>query len=127
MDFEQPAELKQRVTNLVSLGYLRKVGARYAIGNAFLQGWLDAWARQVAAGPVLRTSSDAMRSVFARQREGDASSLIMQLNLRRGRLVELETVRGERLLSASPQLLAEIGQLESEIGDLRAALQLRGA
>jgi hypothetical protein len=127
MDFEQPAELKQRVTNLVSLGYLRKVGTRYAIGNAFLQGWLDARACQVAAGPVLRTSSDAMRSVFARQREGDASSLIMQLNLRRGRLVELEMVRGERLLSASPQLLAEIGQLESEIGDLRAALQARGA
>ena len=43
-----------------------------------------------------------------------------------GRLVELEMVRGEQLLSASPQLFAEIGQLESEITDLRAALQARG-
>lgn len=131
MDFEQPAELKQRVVNLVSLGYLRKVGAgskpRYAIGNAFLQRWLDARAGQVAAGPVLRTSSDAMRTVFARQREHDAGSLVMQLNLRRGRLVELELMRGEQLLSGSPQLFAEIGQLESEIADLRATLQERGA
>lgn len=127
MDFEQPAELKQRVANLVGLGYLRKLGARYAIGNAFLQRWLDTRASRLAAGPVLRTSSDAMRTVFARQREHDASSLIMQLNLRRGRLVELEMVRGEQLLSASPQLFAEIGQLESEIADLRATLQERGA
>ncbi len=51
-----------------------------------------------------------MRSVFARQREHDAGSLVMQLNLRRGRLVELETVRGEQLLAAPPQVLAEIGQ-----------------
>src|SRR5512139_2887496 len=61
-DFEQPAELKQRVANLVGLGYLRKAGSRYAIGNTFLQGWLDARVSQVAAGPVLCTSSDAMRS-----------------------------------------------------------------
>ena len=74
---------------------------------------------------MLRTSTDAMRSVFARQREHDVSSLVMQLNLRRGRLVELEMVRGEQLLSAPPQVFAEIGQLESEIADLRAALQVR--
>lgn len=126
MDFEQPAELKQRVANLVSLGYLRKLGTRYAIGNAFLQGWLDARPGQLAAGPVLRTSADAMRSIFARQREHDVSSLVMQLNLRRGRLVELEMVRGEQLLNAPPQLFAEIGQLESEIADLRTALHERG-
>jgi hypothetical protein len=35
-------------------------------------------------------------------------------------------VRGEEFLSASPQLFAEIGQLEFEIADLRAALQGRG-
>ena len=125
MDFEHPAELKQRVTNLVSLGYLRKVGSRYGIGNAFLQRWLDAQADRVARGPVLRTSTDAMRSVFARQREHDAGSLVMQLNLRRGRLIELEMVRGEQLLSAPPQVFAEISQLESEIADLRAALHQR--
>jgi hypothetical protein len=67
-----------------------------------------------------------MRLVFARQREHDAGSLIMQLNLRRGRLVELELVRGEELLAASPQLFAEIGQLEFEISDLRSALKARG-
>jgi hypothetical protein len=127
MDFEEPAELKQRVVNLVSLGYLRKQGRSYGIGNAFLQGWLDARAGQVAAGPVLHTSADAMHTVFARQREHDVSSLIMQLNLRRGRLVELEMVRGEHLLAAPPQVFAEIGQLESEIADLRTALHERGA
>ncbi len=130
MDFEQPVELKQRVANLVSLGYLRRVGTaakpRYAIGNAFLQGWLDGRAKQLAVGPVLATSPGAMHAVFARQRDHDISSLIVQLNLRRGRLVELEMVRGEQLLAAPPQVLAEIGQLESEIADLRAALHERG-
>ena len=126
LDFEQPAELKQRVTNLVSLGYLRKVGTRYAIGNQFLRGWLETQAPTLACVPSLQTSKDAMRTVFARQREHDISSLVMQLDLRRGRLVELEMVRGQELLSASPQVLTEIGQLESEIADLRGLLQRRG-
>lgn len=129
LDFEQPAELKQRVANLVGLGYLRKTGTaakpRYAIGNAFLQSWLDARPGQLADAPVLRTSADAMHAVFARQRERDVGSLVMQLNLRRSRQVELELVRAEQLLAASPQLFAEIGQLESEIADLRTALNER--
>jgi len=126
MDFEQPVELKQRVTNLVNLGYLRKLGSRYAIGNQFLRGWLETQAATLARVPPLQTSKDAMRAVFARQREHDVGSLVMQLNLRRGRLVELEMVRGQELLSASPQVLTEIGQLESEIDDLRGLLQRRG-
>jgi len=126
MDFEQPVELKQRVTNLVNLGYLRKLGSRYAIGNQFLRGWLEMQAASLTRVPPLQTSKDAMRAVFARQREHDVGSLVMQLNLRRGRLVELEMVRGQELLSASPQVLTEIGQLESEIDDLRGLLQRRG-
>jgi len=126
MDFEQPVELKQRVTNLANLGYLRKLGSRYAIGNQFLRGWLETQAATLTRVPPLQTSKDAMRAVFARQREHDVSSLVMQLNLRRGRLVELEMVRGQELLSASPQVLTEIGQLESEIDDLRGLLQRRG-
>lgn len=126
MDFEQPVELKQRVTNLVNLGYLRKLGSRYAIGNQFLRGWLETQAAALTRVPPLQTSKDAMRAVFARQRDHDVGSLVMQLNLRRGRLVELEMVRGQELLSASPQVLTEIGQLESEIDDLRGLLQRRG-
>ncbi len=41
MDFEHPAELKQRVANLEALGYLRRMGASLAIGNVFLQNWLE--------------------------------------------------------------------------------------
>lgn len=124
MDFEQPAELKQRVMNLVSLGYLRRVKNSYAVGNQFLQTWLTEQAPAqpgpgVTPAPVLVASSHAMRAVFARQREGEAAALALQLNLRRDRLTELEVVRGQELLATPPQVLSEIAQLETEIRDLR--------
>jgi len=127
MDFEHPAELKQRVANLEALGYLRRMGASLAIGNVFLQNWLETQVRTLPHVPSMQTSSDAMRTVFARQREHDTSSLVLQLNLRRARLVELEGVRAQELLGASPSVLAEIRQLEQEITNLRELLRRRSA
>jgi len=127
MDFEHPAELKQRVANLEALGYLRKMGASLAIGNVFLQNWLETQVRTLPHVPSMQTSQDAMRTVFARQREHDTSSLVLQLNLRRARLVELEGVRAQELLGASPSVLAEIRQLELEITNLRELLRRRSA
>jgi hypothetical protein len=125
MDFEQPAELKQRVTNLANLGYLRRVKNSYAVGNLFLQAWLseqaaDKRGKRAIKAPALAASPSAMRAVFARQREGEASALALQLNLRRDRLVQLEIARGTELLATPPQVLAEIAQLEMEIRNLRA-------
>ena len=129
MDFEQPAELKQRVTNLASLGYLRRVKNSYAVGNQFLQAWLTEQAPALrtasVAAPPLAASPHAMRAVFARQREGEAGALALQLNQRRDRLVELEIVRGQELLATSPQVLSEIAQLETEIHALRRLWQAR--
>ncbi len=125
MDFEQPAELKQRVTNLANLGYLRRVKNSYAVGNLFLQAWLSEQApdkrgkRRIKA-PPLAASPSAMRAVFARQREGETGALALQLNLRRDRLAHLEIARATELLATPPQVLAEIAQLETEIRDLRA-------
>lgn len=127
MDFEQPAELKQRVTNLAGLGYLRRVRNSYAVGNQFLQAWLSEQARQLTAAPPLAASPHAMRAVFARQREGEASALALQLNLRRDRLVELEIVRAQELLATPLHALSEIAQLETEIRDLRGLSQARAA
>ena len=127
MDFEQPAELKQRVTNLASLGYLRRVKTSYAVGNQFLQAWLTDQARGQEATPALAASPHAMRAVFARQREGEAPALALQLNQRRERLVELEIARGQELLATPPQVLSEIAQLETEIRDLRGLWQARAA
>lgn len=133
MDFEQPAELKQRVTNLANLGYLRQVKSSYAVGNQFLQAWLAEQAQaqgrraQGLGAPSLAASPRAMRAVFARQREGEAAALLLQLNQRRDRLTRLELVRGQELLATPPQVLAEIGQLETEIRDLRGLWQARAA
>jgi hypothetical protein len=130
MDFEQPAELKQRVTNLANLGYLRRVKNSYAVGNLFLQAWLSEQApdkrgkRRIKA-PPLAASPSAMRAVFARQREGETSALALQLNLRRDRLTHLEIARATELLATPPQVLAEIAQLETEIRDLRGLWQTR--
>jgi hypothetical protein len=130
MDFEQPAELKQRVTNLANLGYLRRVKNSYAVGNMFLQAWLKEQAperkgkRRVKA-PPLAASPSAMRAVFARQREGEAAALLLQLNLRRDRLAQLEMARATELLATPPQVLAEIAQLETEIRDLRGLWHAR--
>jgi hypothetical protein len=126
MDFEQPAELKQRVTNLASLGYLRRVKNSYAVGNQFLQAWLAEQARTLKT-PPLAASPHAMRTVFARQREGETSALALQLNLRRDRLAQLEIVRGQELHATPPQVLSEIAQLETEIRDLRGLSQARAA
>jgi hypothetical protein len=127
MDFEQPAELKQRVTNLASLGYLRRVKSSYAVGNQFLQAWLTEEAGHRRSTPALAASPHAMRTVFARQREGEAGALALQMNQRRDRLVELEIVRGQELLATPPQVLSEIAQLETEIRDLRGLSQARAA
>ncbi len=132
MDFEQPAEIKQRVTNLAALGYLRRVKSSYAVGNQFLQAWLSEQAagkkgKRAIKTPPLAASPYAMRAVFARQREGEAGALALQLNLRRDRLTQLEVVRGQELLATPPQALAEIAQLETEIRDLRGLWLARAA
>jgi hypothetical protein len=132
MDFEQPAELKQRVTNLANLGYLRRVKNSYAVGNLFLQAWLSEQAtpkrgKRAMKAPPLAASPGAMRAVFARQREGEAGALALQLNLRRDRLAQLEIVRGQELLTTPPQALAEIAQLETEIRALRGLWLARAA
>jgi hypothetical protein len=124
MDFEQPAELKQRVTNLANLGYLRRVKSSYAVGNLFLQAWLseqrsDKRGKRRIKTPPLAASPSAMRTVFARQREGEMTALALQLNLRRDRLAQLEIARATELLATPPQVLSEIAQLETEIRGLR--------
>jgi hypothetical protein len=132
MDFEQPAELKQRVTNLANLGYLGRVKNSYAVGNLFLQAWLSEQAaskrgKRGIKAPALAASPSAMRAVFARQREGEATAFALQLNLRRDRLVQLELARATELLATPPQALAEIAQLETEIRDLRGLWLARAA
>ena len=124
---DKPADLVQHLHNLEALGYLRRIEGRLAIGNLFLANWLSTTAEALQYVPALPVSDTAMRTVFARQQDQDAASLVAQLNARRARLVELETVRAKGFLTVSPQVLEEIEQLEVEISDLRSLLGRRQA
>jgi hypothetical protein len=126
---DDTAELAQRLHNLEALGYLRRSaegGAdRVAVGNLFLASWLAAAADFLAELPAAQTSENAMRAAFARQSDESAASLVAQLNARRARLVELETVRAREFLAVAPETLEEIAQLQAEIAELRGILALR--
>ena len=124
---DNPADLAQYLHNLEALGYLRRVNGRLTIGNLFLANWLASTAEALAYVPASPVSEMAMRTVFARQQDQDAASLLAQLNARRARLVELEAVRAREFLTTSPQVLDEIEQLQVEIGDLRSLLDRRRA
>lgn len=119
------AELNQRLYNLVTLGYLRRVDGRIAPGNAFLANWLAVEAEALQAAPPSQTSEAALRTALRRQQAQDINSLIAQLNARRTRLAELELVRARELLAVTPQVLDEIEQLQTEIAELRSLLARR--
>jgi len=113
---EAPAHLLQPLSELERLGYLRRVGDAWSIGNRFLVNWLAA--ERLKEGPEdLRKASEPEQ-----MRRQEAAALIEQLNDRRSRLVELEVIRARELLGVSAQVLAEIRQTEDEIRELRAVL-----
>lgn len=122
---EGAPDLRQRLQNLERLGYLRRADGRLALGNLFLANWLSAEAEALESKPALKTSEAAMRAIFARQEAQDTGSLVAQLNARRARLVELETIRARELLSVTPQVLDEIEQLQTEVTELRRLLDRR--
>jgi hypothetical protein len=119
---EHPAQLHQRLHYLESLGYLRRVYGQWAIGNQFLVNWLAIERPALRAAPAAPTSEAAVQKALAMQQTQEASFLVARLNARRGRLVELETIRARDLLAVSPQVLAEIGRLQDEIVHLRRLL-----
>ncbi len=126
-DGDNPAELAQRLDNLEAAGYLRRVYGRFAIGNLFLDNWLSSAADALAEEPAPPVSELALRTVLARQQDHDTASLVAQLNARRARLIELETVRAREFLDVAPQVLDEIEQLQVEVVGLRSLLDRRQA
>lgn len=126
---EEPSEeLANRLHDLEALGYLRRIGGQLAVGNLFLANWLrsvDMYALETV--PVASTSEAALHKIFARQQTQDTGSLVAQLNARRSRLVELESVRAREFLAVAPHVLDEIGQLQVEISELRSLLDRRQA
>ncbi len=124
-DGSSRSELSQRLYNLVTLGYLRRVDGRVAPGNAFLAAWLGTEAEALQFAPPSQTSEAALRTALQRQQAQDIDSLISQLNARRARLVELEFVRAREFLAVAPQVLDEIEQLQTEIAELRSLLERR--
>ncbi len=124
---DNQTELAQHLHDLEASGYLRRVYDRIAIGNLFLDNWLSSAAETLDYVPASPVSETALRTVFARQQNQDAASLVTQLNARRARLVELEAVRASEFLAVAPQVLDEIEQLQVEIGELRSLLDRRQA
>lgn len=122
---ETISELNQRLYHLEGLGYLRRIAGRVEIGNLLLANWLTTEAELLTEVPASATSEAALRAVFARQEEHDTNSLVSQLNARRGRLIALEAIRAESFLAVTPPVLAEIEQLQVEIGQLRSLLDRR--
>ncbi len=122
---DNPVELSLRLHNLEGLGYLRRAYGRIEIGNDFLANWLAAADDRLDMLPLAETSETAARRAFVRQQLQDLPSLVAQLNARRSRLVELELIRAQELANVSPQVLAEIEQVENEIVALRSALDRR--
>ena len=122
---DNPAELAQRVQNLEALGYLRCSADRIAVGNLFLASWLDAASDFLEALPASQTSERAMRTALARQSSESTASLVIQLNARRARLIELEGVRAREFLAVSPETLEEMAELQVEITEFRGLLDQR--
>lgn len=118
-------DLMQRVYNLVTLGYLRRVGLGVAPGNAFLATWLASEAGTLEVAPPSQTSEAALRTALQRRQSQDVDCLASQLNARRARLVELEVARARDFLAVAPQTLGEIEQLQVEIAQLRALIDRR--
>lgn len=124
---DNPVEFSLRLRNLEGLGYLRRAYGRIEIGNDFLANWLAATGEKLDMMPIAETSETAARRAFVRQQLQDIPSLVAQLNARRARLVELELVRAQELITVSPQVLAEIERVENEIAALRSVLGRRDA
>jgi hypothetical protein len=116
------AELRQRLHNLERLGYLRRIYGQYAIGNQFLAAWLAIERPALVKAPGAQTSEVAMRAALVHQQAQETSFLVARLNARRARLVELELARARDLLDVSPQQLAEIERIQSEIRHLRSLI-----
>lgn len=116
---ETPGEIRSRLRNLEALGHIRRSHDRYALGNQFLSNWLSAGPSALDGVLPPQTSETAMHSALARQQAEELNFLVSKLNARRGQLVELEAVRARDLLAVSPQVLAEIDQLQEEIRQLR--------
>lgn len=119
---EHPVQLHQRVHNLESLGFLRRVYGQLAIGNQFLANWLATERNALVATPVAAASETAIQTALAVQQAQEASFLVTRLNARRDRLVKLESLRAGDLVNVSPQVLAEIAQVQDEIRHLRRLL-----
>lgn len=126
----EPVALQASLQELAALGYLRRSGDRWEIGNRFLTEWLAAERRRSDWGDAGLTSrgTDEPTPLVAAPTLPDeppvrpAGALVEQLNNRRDRLVELELVRARALTNVSPAVLAEIRQVEQEIAELRRRL-----
>jgi DNA-binding Lrp family transcriptional regulator len=116
-----------RLANLESQDFIRKLGGRFAAGNAFLERWLHADAARLANMPGQESQESAGRDPWARQSEQNLDALSEQLNARRARLVELENLRAREFVHSPPQILAEIAQLEIEIAALRSLVVRRAS
>jgi hypothetical protein len=120
---EPGGEMRRRAQELERLGHLRRVRGHLAIGNTFLSNWLSAERSSLQAASARSASDLARRAASPGREQRDAEYLIAQLNARRQRLVELELLRSRELLATSPAALAEIEQVQTEIGQLRKLLE----
>jgi hypothetical protein len=123
---EPSAEVHRHIYDLENLGFLRCVhagsGGQIAVGNRFLANWLSLRPISLQSRPAAGASETAMLAALSRQQLQGADFLISRLNERRDRLVELEAVRAQDLLSVSPQVLTEIERIQHEIRQLRRSL-----
>jgi len=119
---EPAAELHRRIYGLETLGYLRRTHNRLAIGSRFLANYLALRPESLARMPGARASEDAVRLTLSRQQEEECGFLLVRLNNRRARLLQLEAIRARKLLKAPNATLVEMAQVESEIRQLRRLL-----
>jgi hypothetical protein len=126
-----PGEARLRIHNLGRLGYLRRNGGGFAIGNHFLANWLATEPDRSdeaspepsrAAAAASGVSEGALQVALNSRHAQETGVLQARLNVHRGRLVELEAVRARDLIDVSPQVLAEIEQLQTQIAHLRELL-----
>ena len=110
-----PDAVRAFTYSLNSLGYLRLIYGRWAVGNQFLAAWLKQNQEQVAAQPLSVVSDRATQELAEAGRSQEIKNLKKQLRARNSTLRKLELQRASFGLAVPVNILNEIEESRAEV------------
>lgn len=118
-----PDAVRAFTYSLHSLGYLRLVYGRWAVGNQFLAAWLKQNPGQLDAQPTAVVSDRATQELAEAGREQEIKNLKKQLRAWNATLRKLELQRASFGLAVPVHILNEIDEARAEVERLSQELK----